>query len=502
MMPSSYLAIIALILLGFQLLRTWWRLKSIPGPFWAKITNFQRVFWVRTGRAHEIHMEMHEKYGDFVRFGPNMISIGDPAAIPTVYPMRPGFPKSNFYRTLMPYTKKGGALPAVFNTRDEKLHKQIKNPIGPFFSMSSVVTYEPFVNEVLEIMCKQLDERFVSSAQIFDLGEWLQFFAFDVMGTLTFSKRYGFLETGQDVKNVLATIWTYMKRAAPMTQIPWLDQLWNKNSWTTLLRSTTTGFSLLKIVGDFINDRRNSGEKDNHERQRDMLSRFMEVQKKDPSIPPWAVTAWTFSNVIAGSDSTGVVLRTAWFNLTAHPSTFHKLRAELVRNAVSRPYPKWSELQHLPYLDACVLEASRLHPPFCLPLERVVPAGGVTICGRYFPTGTVVGMSPWVANRHKPTFGEDAEQWRPERWLEVGEEQRKKMEQSIMTFGAGRRICLGKNLAVFEMKKLTATLVMNYDVDLIDPKSFVCENAWFFKQRGLNVRIMRHNEAPASIQRE
>lgn len=93
MMPSSYLAIIALILLGFQLLRTWWRLKSIPGPFWAKITNFQRVFWVRTGRAHEIHMEMHEKYGDFVRFGPNMISIGDPAAIPTVYPMRPGFPK-------------------------------------------------------------------------------------------------------------------------------------------------------------------------------------------------------------------------------------------------------------------------------------------------------------------------------------------------------------------------------------------------------------------------
>lgn len=146
-----------------------------------------------------------------------------------------------------------------------------------------------------------------------------------------------------------------------------------------------------------------------------------------------AVTAWTFSNVIAGSDSTGVVLRTAWFNLTAHPSTFHKLRAELVRNAVSRPYPKWSELQHLPYLDVCVLEASRLHPPFCLPLERVVPAGGVTICGRYFPAGTVVGMSAWVANRHKPTFGEDAEQWRPERWLEVGEEQRKKMEQSIMT---------------------------------------------------------------------
>jgi Cytochrome P450 len=116
----------------------------------------------------------------------------------------------------MPYAK-GGALPAVFNSRDEKLHKQLKSPIAPLFSLSNAVTYESFVNEVLGVLCHQLDERFVKPGKTFDLGNWLQYFAFDVMGTLTFSKRYGFLETGKDVNGMLEVIWNYMVNAAPVS---------------------------------------------------------------------------------------------------------------------------------------------------------------------------------------------------------------------------------------------------------------------------------------------
>ena len=115
----------------------------------------------------------------------------------------------------MPYTK-AGALPAVFNTRDEKLHKRIKNPIAPLFSLSNVVTFESFVDEVLGVLFHQLDERYVKTYKTFDLENWLQYFAFDVMGTLTFSKRYGFLEQGQDVHGMLETIWQYMKTTAPV----------------------------------------------------------------------------------------------------------------------------------------------------------------------------------------------------------------------------------------------------------------------------------------------
>lgn len=150
------------------------------------------------------------------------------------------------------------------------------------------------------------------------------------------------------------------------------------------------------------------------------------------------VTAWTFSNVIAGSDSTAVVLRTVWHNLLSHPETLDRLREEL-RDAeakkpggFSKPFPSWRDIADLPYLDACINEAVRLHPPFCLPFERVVPKGGITVGGTYIPEGTVVGMSPYVVNRHKPTFGEDAHLWNPSRWM-VPQERRRKLEASIMT---------------------------------------------------------------------
>lgn len=146
---------------------------------------------------------------------------------------------------------------------------------------------------------------------------------------------------------------------------------------------------------------------------------------------------WTFSNVIAGSDSVTVVMRTLVYNLLAHPDSLAKLLAELraadETTGLTRPYPQWSEVRELPFLDACWNEAVRLHPPFSLPLERVAPEGGVVICGRHFPQGTCIGMNPYVVNRHRPTFGEDADEWRPERWLVEDAAERKKMENGIMT---------------------------------------------------------------------
>lgn len=108
-------------------------------------------------------------------------------------------------------------MPAVFNTRDENLHKKLKSPIAQLFSLSNVLPLEGFVTEVLGVLCEQLDSRFAETRETFDLADWLQYFAFDVMGTLTFSRRYGFIEKGQDVNNMLTTIWTYMTTAAPVS---------------------------------------------------------------------------------------------------------------------------------------------------------------------------------------------------------------------------------------------------------------------------------------------
>lgn len=227
-----------------------------------------------------------------------------------------------------------------------------------------------------------------------------------------------------------------------MTQIPWFDELWNKNAVMATFRKAT-GFTILGLVARYIAERKEAriaGKGDAEKRlvpERDMLSQFFDLTAKNPDLPPWCVTAWTFSNVIAGSDSTAIIMKTIWFNLLAYPETLHRLRAELIeadraKGGLTKPFPSWKEVCDLPYLDAIVQEGLRMHPPFCLPLERVVPKGGLTIGGTFFDEGTVVGMSPYVANRHRPTFGDDAEVWNPDRWM-VPKELRQKREAGIMT---------------------------------------------------------------------
>jgi hypothetical protein len=107
-------------------------------------------------------------------------------------------------------------MPAVFNTQDEDLHKRLRNPIASLYSMTNVVKFEPLVNQTLTVLLKQLDDRYLGSSVPFDLGNWLQYFAFDSMGTLSFSRRYGFLEQGHDVNGILGEIWTFMKTVAPV----------------------------------------------------------------------------------------------------------------------------------------------------------------------------------------------------------------------------------------------------------------------------------------------
>lgn len=127
--------------------------------------------------------------------------------------------QASFYNTLQAYVPNGGALPAVFNTTDDNMHKLLKTPIAPLFTPANVPAYESHVDEVLGVLREKLGTKFEGNDEVFELGQWLQYFAFDVMGTLTFSKRYGFLESGKDVNNMLGTIVDFMRRSAPVSSL-------------------------------------------------------------------------------------------------------------------------------------------------------------------------------------------------------------------------------------------------------------------------------------------
>jgi cytochrome P450 len=77
-------------------------------------------------------------------------------------------------------------------------------------------------------------------------------------------------------------------------------------------------------------------------------------------------------------------------------------------------------------------EALRMHPGVGFPLERYVPPEGATICDVDLPGGTVVSMTASVIHIDKSVFGEDADRFRPERWIDASPEQLKLMDRSFL----------------------------------------------------------------------
>jgi cytochrome P450 len=121
----------------------------------------------------------------------------------------------------------------------------------------------------------------------------------------------------------------------------------------------------------------------------------------------------------------------------------------------------------------------RMHPAVGLLLERVVPEGGIQFGDTWLPRGTVVGMNPWLAARDKSTYGDDAYQYRPERWLEADEEQLKIMDRNFLAFGGGTRTCLGRNISMLEMSKLVPQVLRKFEFELTQPeREWVLHDYW------------------------
>lgn len=195
-----------------------------------------------------------------------------------------------------------------------------------------------------------------------------------------------------------------------------------------------------------------AGRQDRGGDHKDILSKLRATQNEKPAeMNENAVASMATSNIFAGSDTTAISTRAIIYYLLKYPQCKQRLVEEIdgLRNQGKLSDPvKLGEADKMPYLQAVMYEALRLHPAVGMSLPRDVPEGGATIAGTYLPAGCVVGANPWVIHRNQEVYGDDVESFRPERWMK---ENNGDMHRFFFAFGSGARMCLGRNISWMEM---------------------------------------------------
>ena len=394
---------------------------------------------------------------------------------------------------------------------DESEQTKARRGIAHNYSLSTLVEYEPLVDSTTGTFLSRLDELYADTGKICDFGQWLQFFAFDVIGELTFSKRLGFLESGSDVKNIMKSIEKNFDYFSVIGQMPILDDYLGKNPIYTRFFRHPISSPIIQFAQSLLQERIDpekskqakeseapvvvAANDENLHRRPDFLTRFMTLSSENPEpMTDKQILANLFANINAGSDTIASTLRAIFYYLLKNPESLFELYIELdsalESGRLTLPYTTWAETQSLPYLAAVIKEGLRMHPALSLPLERITPPSGLHIHNTYIPPGTVIGINPYVLQRDSRIFGSDAESWNPSRWLSEEEKHSKKMEHSLLTFGAGKRGCLGRNIATLELHKIVPALLMRYRIDLAYPEQeWTLKNSWLLKQEGVLVKL-------------
>lgn len=132
-------------------------------------------------------------------------------------------------------------MASMFSTRDPVYHQALRRSVSQKFSMSSIKALEPFADECSDIFIRAMKDL---EGRPIDLGVWLQWYAFDVIGAITFQRRFGFMENREDVLGMIEGIDSTLQYGATIGQVPEFHRWLMGNLWVSKFMTTQ---SLVKI---------------------------------------------------------------------------------------------------------------------------------------------------------------------------------------------------------------------------------------------------------------
>ncbi|OOO13631.1 cytochrome P450 [Aspergillus oryzae] len=471
-------------------------LAKFPGPFWASVTRAWTLLHVLHGDAEKRQMKLHAKYGSVVRIAPNELVTSEPEAIQTLYGARSFTAKTDFYFAFRPPWAR---FPDHFSSEGGKQHGERRRIVSHVYTMTSILQSEKYIEKCIAVWLEKLGQM-ADRKESFDLWIWTRMYAYDVIGELYFSKMFGFLQAGHDhlgyidatedlvpIQFLAANMPTYVRGLFMLTGI----------LFPKVRRALRALGDLTDATNAMLKDRLAAIQSDSEDKpqRHDILGKLLEISQKRGKELDFVlddIKMESFGAFFAGSETTALTLSGILYHILRNRSVYEKLTAEIDTavqcNQLSTPHISYNDAIKLPYLTACIREGIRMHPITGVSFPRHAPSSGCTIGGYYIPPNARIGVNPGVMHFNKTVFGEDADQFRPDRWIDGDVS---KMDRYIMQFGMGARTCLGKNISMCEIYKAIPELLKFYTFELAGDEDMQTTSYWLYKPVAIDVNVRR-----------
>ncbi|KAI0802142.1 cytochrome P450 [Xylaria sp. FL0064] len=454
----------------------WYRLRLIPGPFLASFSHVWS-FWVAcTGRSDVIIAETQKKYGPVLRIAPDAITISDPETLLRINSARSLYTRADWYHSAR-LDYRGDS---IISELDVDKHGKRKAKLAPAFTGKNVAVLEAKLDKWLVSLMDAIRARIAKGEATMEIGKLIQYFQVDLISELSMGKPWGDLKEDKDHFGYLVTSAFLVPFVQTVGFLPVLRAIYASPQFMKIFGpkpTDTSGIGLMmRVLQDEVESRFNESV-ERPKQSRDILDDWMthglaadECQFDLSLLLP------------AGTETSVMMMRGTLLLLMSSPKVYWKLKQEIkdgiATGRISSPATN-EEARSLEYMQAVVQEGLRLMVPINFGFAKRVPESGDTICGKYIPGGTDVYPNYRCLMRRQDVFGEDADLFRPERWLGGGPNVAYMSKVVDLAFGGGRFTCLGKPLATIEMNKIFIELFRNFDFQTATP-----EKPWVRKAYG------------------
>ncbi|KAK1573263.1 cytochrome P450 [Colletotrichum navitas] len=483
LLTSMFLLLVTFVIIGYRLLLH--PLARVPGPRLAAISNVWYAWQVRNGRMLKLGKTLHKRYGPAVRVGPNEVWFDSADAFKHIYRAGSGYEKSDFYlstalqRPDITYTP----LPTftspdtldLLSERDTQRYRLQRRLIGPLYQTAHLKRHELALDAVLERVVATL--RSLDGAEV-DLKEWMHIIAVESLSAVVLSWSPNYLRDRTDHASSSHGYMGWRRKSVfGLFPLAVRAELLSKalgrafaNIWLVTYRTPRNFRPFFTGVYRQVSRRVTAAlagkPVPKNDRKDDFLADLIRLHKDKPEFSEAYLRRMAITNFGAGHETMCSALTSIMAMIGSHPGVQRRATGE-VRSAAVDP-KVYDHAVRLVYTQAAIKEAQRLYPVLGMALPRTVPPEGLAVHGQTFPPGTTVGCNPVSLHRNTAIFGDDAEEYNPDRWLDAERDVRS-MERFNLTWGGGGRMCPGRHLAELVVYKTIPALLEHFDVEVVMP---------------------------------